>query len=104
MKRLSPVFALTALAAATVAIGQQTPTSAEPPSDTNQSQSQAAPPSETMRPSDTSNESRKADRQELMANCITRVQANNPIATAKEIKDVCKKRVNSYSSPQSPQH
>ena len=39
-----------------------------------------------------------------MTNCITRVQADNPIATAKELKDVCKKRVNSYSSPQSPQH
>ena len=103
MKRLSPVFALTALAAATVAIAQQTPPSAEPPSNTNQSQSQGASPS-AMRPSDARNESRKADKQELMTNCITRVQADNPIATAKEIKDVCKKRVNSYSSPQSPQH
>ena len=58
MKRLSPVFALTALAAATVAIAQQTPSSAEPPSDTNQIQ--AAPPS-AMRPADARNESRKAD-------------------------------------------
>jgi hypothetical protein len=104
MKPLSPVFALTALAAATVATAQQTPPSAEPPPDTNQSQSQTMPLSETAPPSDTSSGIRKADKKELMENCITRVQADNPSATANDIKDVCKKRLKSYSSPQSPRN
>jgi hypothetical protein len=102
MKRLSPVFALTVLAAATVATAQQTPPSAEPPPDTNQSQSM--PPSKTAPPSGRSSGVSKVDKKELMENCITRVQADNPIADAKDIKDVCKKRVDSYSSPQSPRN
>jgi hypothetical protein len=104
VKRLFPAFALTAVAAATVAIAQQTPPSAEPRPDTNQSQSQTMPPSETAPPSDTSSGIRKADKKELMENCITRVQADNPSATASDIKDVCKKRLKSYSSPQSPRN
>jgi len=90
MKRLFPVFALTAIAAATVATAQQTPSSAQPPAST--SQSQTTPPSDTSR----------ADKEALMRNCITQTQADHPGATAKDVKDYCKKRVESYTSPQSP--
>jgi hypothetical protein len=55
MKRLFPVFALTALAAC------------------------------------------NTEKHELMDTCITRVQADSaPSATAGDIKEVCKRRVNSY--------
>ena len=90
MKRLFPVFALTAIAAATVGTAQQTPSSAQPPAST--SQSQTTPPSDTSR----------ADKEALMRNCITQTQADHPGATAKDVKDYCKKRVESYTSPQSP--
>ena len=61
MKRLFPVFALTALAAC----------------DTY--------------------------KQELMEICYKRVQADSAsFVTARDITEVCKQRVNSYSSPQSP--
>ena len=37
------------------------------------------------------------EKHELMENCITRVQADSaPSATAGDIKEVCKRRVNSY--------
>ena len=88
MKRLFPVFALTAIAAATVATAQQTPSSAQPPAST--SQSQTTPPSDTSR----------ADKEALMRNCITQTQADHPGATAKDVKDYCKKRVESDTSPQ----
>jgi hypothetical protein len=39
----------------------------------------------------------------LMEDCITRVQADSgPSVTAREIKQFCKNRVNSYASLQSP--
>jgi hypothetical protein len=61
MKRLFPVFALTALAAC----------------DTY--------------------------KHELMDNCYKHVQADSPaFVTARDITEVCKERVNNYSSPQSP--
>jgi len=96
MKRLFPVFALTALGAATAATAQQTPPSAQPPSSTSQSQSQTTPPS------DTSSQSSKADTQSLMRNCIAQTQKDHPGATANDVKDYCKKKVESYTSPQSP--
>ena len=41
-------------------------------------------------------------KHELMENCITRVQADStPSVTASDIRAVCKKRLNSYSSSQS---
>jgi len=92
MKRLFPVFALTALAAATLATAQQTPSSTQPPANTSQSQSQRTPPSDTS----------KADKEALMKNCITQTKADHPGATANDVKDYCKKKVESYTSPQSP--
>ena len=91
MKRLFPVFAYTALVAATVATAQQTPPSAQAPASTSQSQRQTTPP-------DTS----KPDKQALMRNCITQTQADHPGAIARDVKDYCKKRVESSTSPQSP--
>jgi len=38
-------------------------------------------------------------KHEQMENCITRVQADSPESvTAKDIKEICKKRVDSHSS------
>ena len=88
MKRLFPVFALTAIAAATVATAQQTPSSAQPPASTSQSQ--------TTPPSDSS----KADKEALMRKCIAQTKTDHPGATASDVKDYCKKRVESDTSPQ----
>jgi len=88
MKRLFPVFALTALAAATVATAQQTP--AQPPASTSRSQSQTMPPSDTS----------KTDKEALMRNCIAQTKTEHPGAIASDVKDYCKKRVeSSQSSP-----
>jgi hypothetical protein len=40
-----------------------------------------------------------ADKQTQMKDCMTKVQAANPNAAAKDIKDYCDKKVNSSSSP-----
>jgi hypothetical protein len=90
MKRLFPVFALTALAAATVATAQQTPSSAQPPASTSRSQSQTTPPSDP----------RKADKEALMRNCIAQTKTDHPGATANDVKDYCMKRVESSTPPQ----
>ena len=90
MKRLFPVFALTALAAATIAIAQQTPPSPQPPASTSRSQSQTTPPSDTS----------KANKEALMRNCIAQTKTDHPGATPSDVKDYCKKRVeSSQSSP-----
>jgi hypothetical protein len=85
VKRLSTVFALTALAAATVALAQQQ-TAPQP-------QAQTPSSSQSQTPSDP-----KADKQALMKDCLTQVRAANPGADEKDIKDYCTKRVNTYSS------
>lgn len=86
MKRLSTVFALTALATATVALAQQQTTpqpQAQPPAST-QSQASSDP---------------KGDKQTLMKNCLSQVRAANPSAEEKDIKDYCTKKVNAYTAP-----
>jgi uncharacterized protein involved in copper resistance len=98
MKRLSIVFALTALAAAAVAQAQQTPPPAQPPANaTSQQQS----PNATTSPSDPSanSESRKADKQALMKDCISQVGAANPGVPEKDIKNFCDKEVNQPPPP-----
>jgi hypothetical protein len=43
------------------------------------------------------------EKHELMENCITRVQADSaPSATAGDIKEVCRRQVNSYLAHQPP--
>ena len=89
MKRLSAVFALTALGAATGALAQQTyqqPSPQQPPA----SSSQQTTPS-------------KADTQALMKDCLTKVQAANPNASKEDVKTYCDKKVKEYSSQQSPE-
>jgi hypothetical protein len=89
MKRLSSVFALTALGAATVALAQQPysqPQQQQPPAST----SQQTTPS-------------KADTQALMKDCLTKVQAANPQASKEDVKAYCDQKLKEYSSQQSPE-
>ena len=96
MKRLSAAIALAAVAASTVAIAQVTPAE-EPPGSTPQQQS----PNQTIPPSDqgASSESSKADKQTLMEDCLTQVQASNPQESKEDITKFCENAVNK-SQPQ----
>jgi cytoskeletal protein RodZ len=112
MKRLSAAFALTTLAAATLALAQpaQTPDTTAPPSDT-QSQMQSQP-SDQSSSADQSSSTQStdqsttqgggtADKETLMKTCMSQVQASNPNVSQKDIKDFCDREVNrSASSPQ----
>lgn len=88
MKRLSAVFALAALGAATGALAQQT-YQQQPPQQPPASSSQTTPS--------------KADTQALMKDCLTKVQAANPNASKDDVKAYCDKKVKEYSSQQSPE-
>jgi hypothetical protein len=85
MKRLSAVFALTALGAASVGLAQQPypQTPQQPPASTSQ---QTAPS--------------QADKQALMKDCLAKIQAANPQASKEDVKAYCDKKVQEYSSPQ----
>jgi len=93
VKRVSTLFALTALAAATVALAQQqtTPQSEAPP---------PASPSQSQTPSDPSDADKQAQQPKalMMKDCMTQVQAANPTVPEKDIRDFCNKQVNSQSS------
>ena len=88
-------LALAALAAATVALAQQTapPTRAE-------SQSSTAPQEQTAPPADSSARMSDADRQALMNKCVTQVQAANPSVPEKDIRAYCDREIKNLSSPQ----
>ena len=96
MKRTSALFALTAMAAATVALAQQAapPTPAQPPSSATSRSRQL------RRGTPSARTSSAADKQALMKDCLTQVQAANPNVPAKDIQAYCDKQVKSYSSPQ----
>ena len=115
MKRFSAAFALTALAAATVALAQQAPPPAEPLSN---SVPQEQPPSATM-PSDPStttdpnttadpnataqpNDNSESRRQALMKDCVSQVASANPGVPAGDVKNFCDKEVRQLSQ-QPPQ-
>ena len=85
MRRLSAVFALTALGAATVALAQQpySQASQQPPA----SSSQQTTPSQ-------------ADKQALMKDCVAKIKAANPQASKEDVKAYCDKKVQEYTSPQ----
>jgi len=88
MKRLSSLYALTALGVAAVALAQQPysqPQQQQPPAS-----SQQATPS-------------KADTQALMKDCLTKIQAANPQASKEDVKAYCDQKVKEYSSQQSPE-
>ena len=105
MKRLIAAFALTTLAAATIALAQtaQTPDTSAPPADT-QAQTQSQQPSDqtpSSQSADPSTQSGTADKDTLMKTCMSQVQASNPNVSQKDIKDFCDREVNrSSSSPQ----
>ena len=88
-------LALAALAAATVALAQQTapPTRAE-------SHSSTAPQEQTAPPADSSTRMSDADRQALMNKCVTQVQAANPSVPEKDIRAYCDREIKNLSSPQ----
>ncbi len=88
MKRA--VFALGTLAAATIALAQQTSPSPEPPAST-------APQEQTAPSTDASPRTSQPDRQALMKDCLSQVQAANPSVPEKQIRDYCEKQVTSYS-------
>lgn len=85
MKRLSAVFALTALGAASVGLAQQPypQTPRQPPASSSQ---QTAPS--------------QADKQALMKDCLAKIQAANPQASKEDVKAYCDKKVQEYASPQ----
>jgi hypothetical protein len=85
MKRLSAVFALTALGAATVGLAQQ-PYSQAPQQPPASSSQQTAPS--------------QADKQALMKDCLAKIQAANPQASKEDVKAYCDKKVQQYTSPQ----
>jgi hypothetical protein len=85
MKRLSAVFALTALGAATVGLAQQ-PYS-HPPQQTPPSTSQK----EQTSPS-------KAEQQALIKDCLTKMQAASPNASKEDFKAYCDQKVKERSS------
>lgn len=113
MKRLTAAFALTTLAAATLALAQsaQTPDTSAPPSDP-QSQMQSQPSDQssssstdqsasTQSTDQSTTQSGTADKETLMKTCMSQVQASNPNVSQKDIKDFCDREVNrSASSPQ----
>ena len=84
MKRLSAVLALVALGAATVALAQQ-PYSQAPQQPPASSSQQTAPS--------------QADKQALMKDCLTKIQAANPQASKEDVKAYCDKKVQEHSSP-----
>jgi len=91
MRRFSPVFAVTALAAATVGLAQQTYPSADPP---------ARAPSTATQPSDpAASTDSQANKQALMKDCMTQVKAANPGVPDKDIKNFCDKQINQPPSP-----
>jgi hypothetical protein len=98
VKRLSPLIAVSSLAAAAVAGAQVSPAD-PPPGVTPQTQGPIAPPS---RPSAaTSSEDGKSERQALlMKHCMTQVHGAQPGMSEKDAKDFCDKQVNRNPSPQ----
>ena len=87
MKPVSATLALIALAAATAGLAQTTPSQPEPATQ---------PSSETS--------TGKTDKEALMKDCMTQVQAANPSASKKDVKDHCIKQVNQQSGSQSSPH
>jgi hypothetical protein len=82
-------FAFGTLAAATIALAQQTSPQPGPPSTAPQEQT-APSPNASPRMSET-------DRQTLLTDCLRQVQAANPSVPEKDVKAYCEKQVNSYA-------
>ncbi len=100
MRAVTTAFVLAALAAATVALAQQSPqTTAEPPTSTAPQEQQPSSPPSSDPSAGAGTQGRSADKQALMKTCITQVQASNPQVSADDIKKFCAKEVY-QSAPQ----
>ena len=88
-------LALAALAAATVALAQQT----SPPSPSDP-QTSTPPQEQTAPPADSSTRMSDADKQALMNKCVTQVQAANPNVPEKDIRAYCDREIKNIASPQ----
>ena len=84
MKRLSTVFALAALVTATVGLAQQ-PYSQAPQQPPASSSQQTAPS--------------QADKQALIKDCLTKMQAASPNASKEDFKAYCDQKVKERPSP-----
>jgi hypothetical protein len=87
-------LALAALAAATIAIAQQTT-----PSSPAEPRTNTTPQEQTAPPADSSARMSEADRQALMNKCLTQVQAANPNVPEKDIRNYCDQEIKSIASP-----
>lgn len=99
MKRLAAAFALSALAAATVGLAQQATQQA--PTQPSATAGQAPPSdssSTTQAPSTSDPSAGTADKQSLMKDCMTQVQAANPNVPLKEIQIYCDDQVKKLTS------
>jgi hypothetical protein len=97
VKRLAAAFALSALAAATVGLAQQATQQAptQPPATTGQT----PPPSDSSQAPSTSDQSTgTADKQSLMKDCMSQLQAANPNVPLKEIQVYCNDQVSKLTS------
>jgi hypothetical protein len=94
MKRLATVFALTALAAGSIAMAQQY----------SPSTSSAPPPSSSSSATSQEQSTSSSDKQALMKKCLTQVQAANPTASAKDIQAYCDREVKAYSTESAPKN
>ena len=99
MKRFSAALALTALAAATLAVAQQAAPSAEPPASATSQQPSRDATTPSNPSTSASSETRQADKQALMQACVTQVTAANPGVRREDIQNFCDKEVN-RSAPQ----
>jgi hypothetical protein len=92
VRALTTTFALSALAAMTAALAQQT----TPPPDTG-APSPAQYPNSTPPPSGpdsgSSSDSSQADKAALMKRCMSQVQASNPGVPENDVKNFCAKEV-----------
>jgi hypothetical protein len=93
MRRFSALFALTALAAASVGLAQQPAPQTEPPAN-NPSTTQPSDPGAS-----TDSDSSQANKQALMKDCMQQVRAANPGVPDKDIKNFCDKQINQPPPP-----
>jgi hypothetical protein len=98
VKRLAAAFALSTLAAATVGLAQQATQQSQPPPAASQApaSSDSSATSQATTPSDPT--AGKADRQALMKNCVTQVQAANPNVSLKDIQTYCDDQLRKMTS------
>jgi hypothetical protein len=95
MKRLATVFALTALAAGSIAMAQQ---------QSSPSASSAPPASSSSSAKSQDQSTSSSDKQALMKKCLTQVQTANPGASAKDIQAYCDREVKAYTSESAPKN